>query len=74
MGICLIKLKEPVRQHRLFQLLLRRRREFNFITCPQKLLDASPTSPTRLHNGFYEPFLSETTHCLRVGFVNERSR
>jgi hypothetical protein len=57
----LIKLKEPVRQHRLFQLLLRRRRELNFITHLQIMLDASPTPPTRLRNELYEPFLRRTS-------------
>ncbi len=38
----LIKLKEPVRQHRLFQLLLRRRRELNFITHLQKSAGRNP--------------------------------
>ncbi len=56
MDVCPIKLKEPVRQHWLFQ-LLRRRRELNCITHLQNLLDATPTSPTRLRNGFYESFL-----------------
>jgi len=51
-------LKEPVRQHRLFQLLWRRRREItyeaNFITSLPNLLDASPTSTGRLHNVLHE--------------------
>ncbi len=38
--------------------LLRRRRELNCITCLKTLLDASPTANTRLHNVFYEPFLT----------------
>ena len=68
----LSKLKEPGLQVRLFQFFyfLRRRREItyegNFITCLRKLLDATPTSPTRLRNAFYEPFLSKATHCLRL--------
>jgi hypothetical protein len=69
MDFHLIKLKEPGLLRRLFQLLLLRRRreitvsyEANFISCLQKLLDACPTSPTRLGNVYYEPFLSKTTH------------
>jgi hypothetical protein len=64
MGIHPIKLKEPGLQTGSFNfsILLRRRRESayeaNFITCLQNMLDATPTSVTRLRNVIYESFLS----------------
>jgi hypothetical protein len=51
MNVHPLKLKEPVRQHRLFQLLWRRRREItyeaNFITSLPNPLDGQPTSAAR---------------------------
>jgi hypothetical protein len=72
------KLKEPVRQHRLFQLLWRRRREItykaNFITSLPNPLDASPTSLARLHNVFYEPFLRNASLAPQGGNLSQSSR
>jgi hypothetical protein len=47
--------------------------EANFITCPQNLLNASPTSLGRLVNVFYEPFLSRTTSLSMRGNVNSKA-
>ena len=78
MNIHPLKLKEPVRQHRLFQLLWRRRREItyeaNFITSLLDPLDASPTSLARLHNVFYEPFLRSASLMPQGGNLSQSSR
>ena len=77
MNIHPLKLKEPVRQHRLFQLLWRRRREItyeaNFITSLLDPLDASPTSLARLHNVFYEPFLRSASLVPQRAFLRSES-
>jgi hypothetical protein len=60
---CLIKLKEPGLQTGSFNFCLggeeKSPYEVNFITCAKIMLDASPTSLKRLHNGFYEIFSME---------------